>query len=544
MTADAITANGSLNSNKRIRASTTTGSSDQFRDKEEDDSPVFPSDTSVPRLDPLTQNVVEATAQDLQALSVKEQGQVIKDIYGLPEDNKGNNDTQEVEETPEFLQTKLRELHQEIQKAPVRKKHAYQMAVGQNKAYVLSSAFGLQFLRPERFQVAPAANRLLAHLDLKLECFGKELLTKNLTQDDLDPLSLQALYGGICIDCPVRDRAGRQVCMFAWTKENCQQLEALPIANRMRALFYSTTVGGRDENTQRLGRVYIVWITGTIANPSDLWRLTRITAGVPFAYRAIHMCVDSAFPWVVPLTGLAQLAMAAKLRLQVRRHTGTPAQLKHILTTFGMPVDYLPIFGKEGRFNLDLYKTRWHHIANQERSSAVNLSAGEMDTLALRFVNTPTNADVLMGKGRGVQDHVGNVRFRQLIDQKLPYYELASKSEKTKMAREIIRTVRQDWKGRFLTASDRNWIVMADEAKIRSKVSVCFRDARKQGNKNNSTEGKISVETEVEKSDIETFHDCIVPGLEREEDSAEEDSVSFLNDLNDDPLIELLLMDL
>ena len=83
---------------------------------------------------------------------------------------------------------------------------------------------------------------------------------------------------------------------------------------------------------------------------------------------------------------------------------------------------------------------------------------------------------------------------------------------------------------------------MEDEAKIRSKVSVCFRDSRKQGNKN-SIEGNASEKGE-EKSDLETFQDCVVPHLEGDADFVEENSESFINDLNDDPLIELLLMDL
>ena len=56
--------------------------------------------------------------------------------------------------------------------------------------YVENQAFPLRFLRAERFDAQKAAVRLVRNFQMKLDLFGKELLVKEITQQDLNPQDL------------------------------------------------------------------------------------------------------------------------------------------------------------------------------------------------------------------------------------------------------------------------------------------------------------------------------------------------------------------
>ena len=462
-----------------------------------------------------------------------------------------------------------------------------------DKDYVTNQKFCFPFLRAERFDVAAAANRLLRFVELKLEIFGQDLLCKDIQQDDLDPTSLEVLYLCWHLDLPVRDNAGRQVAMFVHQKGG-DDIDSYPILNRMKALFYAMCVGGREEETQKNGRVYVVWIAGDLGDASTIWRLTRLKQAAPFSHKGIHICVDSNHNYSLPMVAIVQMAMSALVRVRIRRHIGTVAELKYELMTYGIPVDYLPI-GKDGRITRELHVERWKRIRNQERwlqqqtkgeidtgkAAATNQTSDDTATttttteaegpasLLNHPINTPSNSDILMGKGRGNQSHIGNVRFRTLIEACLPQYNKATTKQKTLFANEIIRIVRDDWKGKFLVASDRNWIPIADDKKIRSKVSVCFRDARKHQQKCKKKEGHTLGTPEAEKTEkAETKEDPVeenenvgktdttllttnsadpagsqyADGGKDIDLEADDWEASILDDLNDDPLIHMLLM--
>lgn len=94
----------------------------------------------------------------------------------------------------------------------------------------------------------------------------------------------------------------------------------------------------------------------------------------------------------------------------------------------------------------------------------------------LTRVLTPGNNDVLLGRGLLSQLHVGNIRFRRLIDQFQNSYDAASKNEKTRMASEVVKLVKFR-NGRFLKAEGSTWVEVEDSIS-RSKVANCFRTSR------------------------------------------------------------------
>ena len=93
----------------------------------------------------------------------------------------------------------------------------------------------------------------------------------------------------------------------------------------------------------------------------------------------------------------------------------------------------------------------------------------------------PGPFDVLLGRGRLIQEHLGNLRYRQMIDEHKDQYDSASKLEKTNIAKKVVQLV-QASQGRFLKRDEGEdgggfWIEVDDET-AREKVSHSFRNRR------------------------------------------------------------------
>ena len=157
------------------------------------------------RTDPsqLMGDAASLLAKDMNNLSVKERDQALHDVHGIA-------DT--VEETPEFVKTKLEDLLCQINS--IQPKPAFNLALAQSLDYVTNRDFLLMFLRADYFDAPAAARRIVRHFEQKLELFGVDKLTKNITQADLSQDTLDCLYHGFGQMLPVRDRAGREVLIL------------------------------------------------------------------------------------------------------------------------------------------------------------------------------------------------------------------------------------------------------------------------------------------------------------------------------------------
>ena len=97
--------------------------------------------------------------------------------------------------------------------------------------------------------------------------------------------------------------------------------------------------------------------------------------------------------------------------------------------------------------------------------------------------------DVLLGRGKGYFTHVGNVRYRAMIEELKGRYDVASKEMKHQITKEVVDVVQRAG-GRFLKDDGAGWIVVETET-ARLKVSHSFRSARKaaatEKAKNNAT---------------------------------------------------------
>jgi hypothetical protein len=141
-------------------------------------------------------------ANELSAMSVEEREKVYYDIHGVSEIQK---------EEPQFLETSLARLEEEIQKISSNSKEAYDQALLQNAEYVTARKFRLKFLRADSFCPRSAAARLVKFLEQKSMLFGVEKLTQDIKLSDLDASDNRCIEAGICQLLPFRDQAGRGI---------------------------------------------------------------------------------------------------------------------------------------------------------------------------------------------------------------------------------------------------------------------------------------------------------------------------------------------
>ena len=109
-------------------------------------------------------------------------------------------------------------------------------------------------------------------------------------------------------------------------------------------------------------------------------------------------------------------------------------------------------------------------------------------------IRTPHNHDVLCGRGGGTNNHIGNEKFRDLVNQKKRDYLNSSKREKPLVSKSIVDEIRNmSPPGRFLQKNEATnlWFDIGDQ-KAREKTSQALREGapeiRKElgvdGNKN------------------------------------------------------------
>lgn len=118
--------------------------------------------------------------------------------------------------------------------------------------------------------------------------------------------------------------------------------------------------------------------------------------------------------------------------------------------------------------------------------------------------STPTEKDVIIGRGRKFHKHPGNQRLRQIVATKLDRYSSArNKMEKTVLLTEVVEQVEQDAQFLRLDPTTQLWVEAGDFLS-RERVSQCFRDALHDTYKSSKASKKKSREAKVDKKGAAT----------------------------------------
>jgi hypothetical protein len=93
------------------------------------------------------------------------------------------------------------------------------------------------------------------------------------------------------------------------------------------------------------------------------------------------------------------------------------------------------------------------------------------------LIRDPLPNDVLLGRGRPIQDRPGNIRFREMLEKHIDYYDRGGRGSKTAVSVFIVHLVHQEG-GRFLRELEGGGWAEVDEAAALAKVNNAFRTRR------------------------------------------------------------------
>ena len=142
--------------------------------------------------------------------------------------------------------------------------------------------------------------------------------------------------------------------------------------------------------------------------------------------------------------------------------------------TFGIPTELLPV-DLQGDIRLENHKL-WLEQRRSLEANRQRKSLGEIPSVVV-----PGPKDVLFGRGKFAQSHVGNVRYYNIIASRQTQYDNASSlEERSLVAADILLSIKE-FGGRFLKSEKTSWVVV-DDAMARDKVTNAFRTRRRKLN--------------------------------------------------------------
>lgn len=127
--------------------------------------------------------------------------------------------------------------------------------------------------------------------------------------------------------------------------------------------------------------------------------------------------------------------------------------------------------------------TTQNKIQTEPRTMSYENKTNQMDSTGLLRIRNPGPHDVLCGRGGGINAHIGNVAFRELVKRDKERYNLESnKVKKAQISQEIVDQVKAEG-GRFLRRDDdssyyghQSWWLEIDDLKALAKTSQALRE--------------------------------------------------------------------
>lgn len=278
-----------------------------------------------------------------------------------------------------------------------------------------------------------------------------------------------------------------------------------PVLNifQLRLSLYCAMAVLDDVETQKKGAVGVtMWHNVSIDYFQGRGQChKRLSDSTPIRLSAVHLCLPhdntsattdsnaknlrrTANPELLRLLkAMFVVSIGAEFRPHLRVHVGSTVECMYALQSFGILSEQIPINTTTGKI-----KTKQHL---KWLESKLQKEEALKENKPFNKIECPMMKDVLFGRGWPIMKHPGNVMFRNIIDSKLEEYQNEkSKRGKTLIAYAIVCMVKQkEIGGRFLK-EDSDWWVEVSNDMARQKVSIAFRDARKQKMNNSRSNGK------------------------------------------------------
>ncbi|CAJ1965947.1 unnamed protein product [Cylindrotheca closterium] len=437
-------------------------------------------------------------ASGLSKLTVQERTEALYDVHCVGE---------ELKEDPEIIQKALSDFDKAIQQEH---NPTYEIASNQNKAYVQDPTFRLRFLRANSFNVGQSLGQMMKFLQYKAAYFGAETIAREITLDDLTTEDMKLMLSGLYHIQDGKDRMGRLV-IYMFSNMLCSST----VESLVRVSFYVWfNIILSDHDVQRKGVTAIYYDVNSrpgekVKKPgiNFMMKVLGPLNSLPGRYTALHYCLlktKSSLALNSTVLRLSVNNIPGYVRVRSRLHLGSDMELQYLLKSHGIPIDTFPV-DVNGNIRENILN-KWfnkHQEAIDKDTPSANAQVPELNASACTFTKQegnvengkavpsnrassasartvqPLDTDILSGRGRKSQDHPGNVRFRDMLEEHSVEYDKAPRHERRRITTEFTRLLASQGI-RFLDQIESGDWVECDFAEGRTKVSQQFRTLRKK----------------------------------------------------------------
>ncbi|KAG7372628.1 hypothetical protein IV203_018771 [Nitzschia inconspicua] len=456
-------------------------------------------------------------ANAMAGLSAEDRNATLDELHGIRKAN--INDGSAADD----LARKMEEMHEWMERHPNR---AYELAKNcQNGfAYVYNAEFRSYFLHStDSGTPKDAAKKMLSFFEQKLQLFGEEALCRPITLEDLHDEDVEFLMEGF-FQYLGKDSSGRQVIGTFPTQLNYKSIDSFN-----RAMYYFMMTLFPETNCPERHSVCILYSNILAPRNADLARDFQLVkralslgSALPRKTVANHITLDHSYrdPSVLLIIKLSQrrsrynfiIGSHMEVQYELRRfgiftfddrfpvNLGGELSLKRhhewiksrMLMEESKSPDLEPkgLLGTDNNVDLGLGLVMVstlrsfhsalpdHHptLSQEESPKTESLSTGKEEHVE------PRNSDVLFGRGMHTQKHVGNCKFRNLLEKNFFAYENASNDVEKRILIEALYHHLQTKMGfRFLKQSTKDgaaWVIQEDRKAIYAKFSQTFRSIR------------------------------------------------------------------
>ncbi|CAJ1970320.1 unnamed protein product [Cylindrotheca closterium] len=436
--------------------------------------------------------IIKDLTSRVNSISVQEREAGLHDIHGIG----GIDDKSTGEE--QVLVNKMRLLLSE--RLHWRSSSAFRMADAESSAYTTDSSFLLMFLRCENYNIDAATNRLFVFFKQKLRLFGPDKIGKKMiTLADLSPDDMKSYSAGFFQLLPHRDHVGRAqfvnlphyttwdqrenvVSRFVveWTGSGrtADSYSIVGAHSKLRMIFHLCMAALMDEETQKKGAITVVHSlfseSSEPRNPKGydpvlIWESSQLLQkAIPLRFVGTHICTDPSSFSGKFFSSMARFVGDAGI-VHIRFHQVSFHEVNERLSTFGIN-SVLLVVSQSGEKKTEKHRELMKVIKSIE--------VAKLLTPEKLTVLVPSATDVLLGRGKPIQNHPGNIRLGLIAESQLEEYdEIANRLDKTKLA-EMTMAKMKDAGVRFLSRDDNGFWELAAERLARERVSSTFRTVR------------------------------------------------------------------
>lgn len=200
-------------------------------------------------------------------------------------------------------------------------------------------------------------------------------------------------------------------------------------------------------------------------DPALMQTYSKALTLIPMKKAAYHHCInDSASVLFKTFLNHVLIPMDRANKAKTIVHSGSATECNYELMTFGIPPHMIPV-NEDGKIKVKNHLEYLQGRKTRERFAKV----GKTD-----MVSIPFRSDILLGRGKPIQQAPGNLRLAAIVDSYvLEYHQLTNKQDKTALAAQVVRMVKAA-SARFVSKESGLWMEVPDDV-AREKVSGLFR---------------------------------------------------------------------